>query len=102
MKLSKFDYNNADFTSVSRFQVVIATERNHEELVRLNAFCRSNKIHFLAVDCYGPYGQIFNDFGDSFEVLDKNGEETIEVILDEITNGERGLVKLPKGQRHPF
>ena len=48
----------------------------------LDAFCRSNKIHFLAADCYGPYGQIFNDFGDNFEVLDKNGEETIEVLID--------------------
>jgi len=56
----------------------------------------------LTADCYGPYGQIFNDFGDNFEVLDKNGEDTIEVILDEITIGEKAIVKLPKGQRHPF
>lgn len=54
------------------------------------------------MDCYGPYGQIFNDFGDSFEVLDKNGEETVEVLIEDISNEEKGVVSLLKGQTHPF
>ena len=36
----------------------------------------------------GPYGYVFNDFGENFEVTDKNGEETVEVMIENITNEE--------------
>jgi ubiquitin-activating enzyme E1-like protein 2 len=56
----------------------------------------------MSVDCYGPYGQIFNDFGESFEVVDKDGEDTVEVLIEDITVEEKGIVKLAKGLRHPY
>jgi hypothetical protein len=34
--------------------------------------------------------------------LDKNGEETIEVILEDITLAEKAVVRVSKGLRHPF
>ena len=71
-------------------------------MVILNKYCRENSIHFLSVDCYGPYGQIFNDFGNDFEVIDKDGEETVEVLIEDITIAEKGVVKLVKGHRHPY
>lgn len=70
--------------------------------MKVDQYCRENKISFLSVDCYGPYGQIFNDFGDKFEVLDPNGEETTEILIEEITIAEKGILRLPKGQRHPY
>ena len=35
-------------------------------------------------------------------MLDKNGEETVEVMLEDISNAENGVVKLLKGQTHPY
>ena len=50
----------------------------------------------------GPYGYVFNDFCENFEVTDKNGEETVEVMIENITNEEEGVVKLLNGQRHSY
>lgn len=68
----------------------------------MNAHCRENKIHFISLDCYGPFGQIFNDFGENFQVLDKDGEEPTEVLIEDISIAEKGVVKLVKGFRHPY
>jgi ubiquitin-activating enzyme E1 len=71
-------------------------------LLKLNDYCRKNGSSFISADCYGPYGQIFNDFGDNFEVLDKDGEEPVEVLIDDISIAEKGVVKLVNGHRHPY
>jgi hypothetical protein len=34
--------------------------------------------------------------------LDKNGEETVEVILEDISIAERAVARVAKGHRHPF
>jgi len=34
--------------------------------------------------------------------LDKNGEETVEVMIESITNAEKGVVTLLNKQRHPY
>lgn len=102
VKMTKLQYNPSELNSLKGFQVLIATERPHEEQLELNKYCRANGIHFLSVDCYGPYGQIFNDFGSDFEVVDKDGEETVEVLIEDISIEEKGIVKVVKGQRHPY
>jgi len=38
-------------------------------------FCRKYKKKFIISDCLGVFSRVFNDFGEQFEVLDKNGEE---------------------------
>jgi len=100
--LTKLKYNPEDFSNIKDYQVVVATERTHDELLRLDEHCRNNKINLIVADCYGPYGQIFNDFGDGFEVLDKDGEEPVEVLIEDISIAEKGVVKLVKGHRHPY
>ena len=45
---------------------------------------------------------MFNDFGENFEVLDKNGEELQDVIIRSITNEEKGVVELLGNQKHKF
>jgi len=50
----------------------------------------------------GVFSRIFNDFGDEFEVVDKDGEEIKELIIKNITNEPQGLVTLEEGFRHPF
>ena len=54
------------------------------------------------MNIYGAYARLFNDFGESFEVLDKNGEDPIEVIVESITNEENGKITLLQGIKHPY
>jgi len=52
------------------YDVIIMTEGDHSI-----QFCCKRDIKFIYVDCMGVFSSVFNDFGDSFKVLDKNGEE---------------------------
>jgi ubiquitin-activating enzyme E1 len=57
------------------YDVIILTETNYKHLAAINNYCRKNGKKFITTDCFGVFGRVFNDFGDNFEVLDKNGEE---------------------------
>lgn len=35
-------------------------------------------------------------------MLDKNGEDPVEVMIESITNAEKGVVTLLKGSKHPY
>lgn len=64
--------------------------------------CREHKVKFISADSIGFTCRIINDLGEKFEVLDKNGEEPIEVFVKEITNAEKGVVTLLDGVKNPF
>jgi hypothetical protein len=74
----------------------VLTECDYETQIAINNFCRKNKniknnfIKFISADCCGPFAYLFNDFGDSFEVVDKDGEDPVEYNLSKITNDEKG------------
>jgi molybdopterin/thiamine biosynthesis adenylyltransferase len=55
--------------------VIVLTESDYETIIAVNDYCHKKGIKFMAADAYGVYGRLFNDFGDKFEVFDKNGEE---------------------------
>lgn len=55
----------------------------------------------MSADCFGAACRISNDFG-TFEVLDKNGEEPVEVMIKDIEISERGLVTLLDGAKHSY
>lgn len=48
------------------YQVVITTIHDESEIKILDNYCRKNGVKFIAVKCAGPYGTVFNDFGDKF------------------------------------
>ena len=96
----KFAEENLEI--LKSYDVVILTEQNLNRQKLINDYCHKNCIKFIITDCYGPFGQHFNDFGSDFEVLDKNGEETVEVMIESITNAEKGVVTLLNKQRHPY
>jgi len=50
----------------------------------------------------GPFARLFNDYGETFEVIDKNGEDPVEVMIKNITNDEEGIVTLLEGVKHPY
>lgn len=45
---------------------------------------------------------MFNDFGEKFEVLDKTGDDPVEVFIKSISNEKAGLVTLLPGAKHPY
>jgi hypothetical protein len=48
------------------------------------------------------FSRIFNDFGSEFVILDKNGEELQEVMIENISNAEEGVVTLLPGFKNKF
>ncbi|MFO0117728.1 MAG: hypothetical protein ACK521_08985 [bacterium] len=53
----------------------ILTEADYKTVTAVDNYCRAKGKKFIYADLKGVFGRVFNDFGNSFEVLDKNGEE---------------------------
>jgi molybdopterin/thiamine biosynthesis adenylyltransferase len=78
----------------AQYDVVILCETDDATSAAVNAVCRKNGVKFIAADCYGAFTRVFNDFGDKFEVLDKNGEELPDCNITKITIDEVATVEL--------
>ena len=55
-------------------QVVILTNSNLGEAMRINDFCHTHDISFIRADIRGVFASVFCDFGENFEVVDTDGE----------------------------
>jgi len=88
--------------NLQNYDVVILTECSHEQIIAVNRVCRKHGKKLICVDVNGVFGRVFNDFGDSFEVLDKNGEELQDCMIKNISCAEEGLVELLKNAKHKF
>ncbi|KAL4512083.1 hypothetical protein ABPG72_005085 [Tetrahymena utriculariae] len=91
------------------YHVVILTEcYSFDILTAINAFCRTRSIKFIYTQVQGPFGLFFNDFGDNFEVIDKNGEDPVELVIQNIEQIQAGdksnklKVTLLPGFKHPY
>lgn len=85
------------------YDIVVLTDVPKESSrIAINDFCRKRGIKFITADVYGPWCRLFNDFGDEFEVADKNGEDPVEVMIKSISSAEKGIVTLLTGAKHPF
>jgi len=82
--------------------VIVLTEASYETIVAVNDYCRAKGKRFLSTDLHGVFGRVFNDYGDKFDVLDKNGEELQDVIIKSISNDEHGIVELLPPTKHRF
>ena len=81
---------------------MILTEKTISTQIKIDNYCRKNNIKFISADVYGPWARHFNDFGDKFEVIDKNGDDPVELVIENISNEEKGVVTLIKGSKHPY
>jgi ubiquitin-activating enzyme E1 len=70
----------------------------------LNNICRATNTAFINASQTGLFGYCFNDFGDNFSVLDKNGEELAEIMIKSITLSEDGkvIVSVLDNYKHKF
>lgn len=74
--------------SFEQYNLIILTEASTEEIIFLNNYCKKRGKKFLVADAFGVFARVFNDFGDKFEILDKNGEDLQDVMIKNITNEE--------------
>ncbi|EPS43694.1 hypothetical protein H072_2288 [Dactylellina haptotyla CBS 200.50] len=84
--------------SLSKYQVVVLTETSLDDQLKINEFCRQNKIYFISADIRGLFGSIFCDFGEEFSVIDATGENPVSGIISDIN--EEGLVTALDETRH--
>ncbi|XP_077988676.1 ubiquitin-like modifier-activating enzyme 6 isoform X2 [Glandiceps talaboti] len=87
---------------LKQYQCVILTETSQQLQLKVNEFCRNQSppIKFITADVYGVFCTLFCDFGDSFEVVDQNGEEAKEVFIANITKANPGVVTCLENQMH--
>ena len=76
---------------LKKYNVIILTECDYDLAIRLDKFCRENKIFLIMCDIYGAAGRIINDFGEEFIVNDKDGEEAKEIMIKSMR--ERKIAK---------
>uniref|UniRef100_A0A9J8AY67 Ubiquitin-like modifier activating enzyme 7 n=1 Tax=Cyprinus carpio carpio TaxID=630221 RepID=A0A9J8AY67_CYPCA len=71
---------NEDF--LSKFQVVVLTYSPSVNKLRVGAFCHLSNIKFIVADTRGLCGQLFCDFGGSFEVTLRHKCSVSSISLD--------------------
>ena len=93
LKLEK--ENNDIYEYFSFFNIIIITEFTlNDELIKINEFCRKNKLGFIYGANLGLTGFLFNDFGDEHYILDKNGKQFKKYFCKDISNEKNAKVIL--------
>lgn len=94
--------DSIEVEQLQQYQVVVLTDNSTEEQIKIGKFCHAKGIKFIVAETRGIFGQIFCDFGDSFEVVDPDGEQPLSAMLSAINNDENGTVTTLDEQRHGF
>jgi ubiquitin-activating enzyme E1 len=94
---------------LQKFSVVVATGMPLAELLRLNELLREiaaerqatrpmpgafHNMPLVAADVRGVFAYAFSDFGDNFTVIDHNGEQPREMLIEQITQEQEAIVTL--------
>uniref|UniRef100_A0AAX7VBJ1 E1 ubiquitin-activating enzyme n=1 Tax=Astatotilapia calliptera TaxID=8154 RepID=A0AAX7VBJ1_ASTCA len=83
-----------------QYQVVVLTDSSLEDQKRFGELCHSHGIKFIVADTKGLCGQLFCDFGEKFEVLDRDGEMPASVMIQSISKDNPGVVICTDDQKH--
>lgn len=85
-----------------QFGIICIVENNisHEDLIKYDELCYKNDIKFIIGKALGVFGMVFVNFGDNFEIVDKNGESPSTALIANITKGKPGIVTCLDGYRH--
>eukprot|EP00796_Vickermania_ingenoplastis_P009962 gene9962-6955_t len=83
---------------IPRVHVVVFVNHLSCTLHEWNQLARRHSVKFVACESRGVTGSIFVDGGDSFEVLDRDGEELLSCIVTSITPD--GIVSLHEDKKH--
>ncbi|OAF66407.1 Ubiquitin-activating enzyme E1 1 [Intoshia linei] len=83
---------------VSKFKVVVLTSSTHHEQLRISQMTRKYGVHLVIANTCGLFGQIFNDFGKDFTILDVDGNKATTGFIASISNN--GIVTGFENSRH--
>lgn len=99
---SSINFNNIELSYFDQFKCVILTETPLNIQLKINDYCHSKGIRFISADAYGIMTWTFCDFGECFEIFDKDGEENKEVLIEKITQSNPGIVYCLNNEKHGF
>jgi len=102
VQTSTANLEQEDLSFFDQFNCVILTDTPLSLQKKINAYCRTSGIAFIAADVRGVFCWAFCDFGDQFGVHDSNGEEPLEVLIEQITKANPGVVSTLDRARHGF
>ncbi|KAL4488907.1 hypothetical protein ABPG72_005694 [Tetrahymena utriculariae] len=85
---------------IENYNVVILCNLDIKQATKINKICREKKIGFIYTQNYSVYSRVFCDFGSSFTVIDKDGEQAQEYLIKSISRDNDGLVTLQVGTKH--
>ncbi|OQR96570.1 ubiquitin activating enzyme, E1 family [Achlya hypogyna] len=74
-----------DETFLQQFRVVVLSNASRGHAIKINQICHKHNIAFIATEARGVFGSVFCDFGDSFVVSDKDGEQPITCMVASVT-----------------
>jgi len=81
--------------------VVVTIPLPEAELIALNDACRRHGACFLSTLAHGVFGSVFCDFGPSFTVTDRDGEQPAASQVESVLASDPGVVRVLEDQgRH--
>lgn len=87
---------------LARFRVVVLTDVPLEEQLRISAITHARNVCLIVADTRGLFGQIFCDFGDTFRVVDTNGEPPVSTMIASVSKDKEAVVTCLEETRHGF
>ena len=74
--------------------VVIIEFLPEDEAIKIDLFCRNNKIGFIYTTLLGIYGFCFVDFDGEFLIKEENREDPLSYCIKLISKEKKELLKL--------
>lgn len=85
---------------IQQFKVVVLTETPLTEQLRISQITRAKDIALILADTRGLFSQVFCDFGETFTVVDTNGEPPVSAMVASISRDSEGVVTCLDDTRH--
>jgi len=92
--------SDIDASLVGKFQCLLLVNAAESEVRRVNALCHAANVGFILAESRGAFCRVFVDLGSAFEVVDKNGEESLEAMVGKISLGPNASVATVANKRH--
>ncbi|CAH1179580.1 unnamed protein product [Phaedon cochleariae] len=85
---------------IKKFRVVVLTSSTRVEQLRISEITHANDVALIIADTRGLFAQVFCDFGDSFTVVDTNGEPTVSTMIADVSTDKEAIVTCIDDTRH--
>lgn len=89
--------------SLEKYTIVVVTEPLGQKLEnQINEECRSKKVKNIVSYCKGLVARLFVDLGEEFLVVDRDGEELPEIMVQSISQEKEAVVELTQNNKQPL